>query len=303
MEFSSISIRAICGLAVSLGITSYLASPAPAQRTETVTLNEHGQAEQHLDSNRVGTVVENVANSLLIDHRDQTASTSAIDTQTESIFTHQITPAHQPPLQRLRTHPWIAVPPLRLAAAWDQLPEQHSLLNRSAKKQNDNTTQRAVHLADEMPATESEIQPVNALEQQMKSDQEQKRQLTPFDERALLLFQQASAGEFPEGETGDGILDDMLHMMKHTGSISSKLAASRGFEELDSALVQPVPETEPTSEKTHRTKQKSLMDKKARSAEQLLKAARFLEKTQEDSANHVRLIQEMRSTAGDLLSN
>jgi hypothetical protein len=303
MEFSSISTRVIFGLAVSLGITSYLASPAPAQRTETVTLNEHGQADQHLDSNRAGTVVENVANSLLIDHSDQTASTNAIDSRTESIFTHQLTPAYQPPLQRLRTYPWIAVPPLRLAAAWDQLPEQRSLQNRSAKKQNDDTTQRAVHLADEMPATHSEIQPATALEQQMKSDQEQKRQLTPFDERALLLFQQASEGEFPEGETGDGILDDMLHMMKHTGSISSKLAASRGFEELDSALVQPVPETEPTSEKTHRTKQKSLMDKKARSAEQLLKAARFLEKTQEDSANHVRLIQEMRSTAGDLLSN
>ena len=57
-----------------------------------------------------------------------------------------------------------------------------------------------------------------------------------LDEQALRLFQEASQGEIQEAATGDWILDDALRMMRETGPVSSKLAASSGFDRLDSLL-------------------------------------------------------------------
>lgn len=119
----------------------------------------------------------------------------------------------------------------------------------------------------------------------------------PVNEHMLSLFQAASEGEFPEGETGDFILDDILAVMRQNGSISTKLASSPGFDELESPLAKPLP-SPPIREDTPLNESRN-----AKTAEQLLKAARLLEKNSPQSLANLSLIQEMRNTAHEMLSS
>ncbi|MEC8475260.1 MAG: hypothetical protein VXZ38_11450 [Planctomycetota bacterium] len=118
---------------------------------------------------------------------------------------------------------------------------------------------------------------------------------TPFDEQALRLFQEASQGEISETATGDWILDDALKMMRQTGPISSKLAASPGFDRLDSPLSE---ETEKNELKTEMSTDE--LDA-VKVAEQLLRSARLMQKLSNLTPSEVALIKKMREEASVLL--
>ena len=117
-----------------------------------------------------------------------------------------------------------------------------------------------------------------------------------FDEEARRVFEAASNGEFPDGETGNIVLDDMLKVMRQTGPVSSRLASSRGFDELESPLnVEANGHNKVSRSEKH-------VSSRAKAAEQLLKAARLLEKQTNQLPSSVSLIDEMRVTARKLLT-
>lgn len=118
---------------------------------------------------------------------------------------------------------------------------------------------------------------------------------TPFDEQALRLFQEASQGETSETATGDWILDDALRMMRQTGPVSSKLAASPGFDRLDSLLPE---ETEENELKTDACADEL---NAVKVAEQLLRSARLMQKLSDLTPSEVALIKKMREEAAVLL--
>lgn len=115
---------------------------------------------------------------------------------------------------------------------------------------------------------------------------------TPFDEQALRLFQEASQGEIQEAATGDWILDDALRMMRETGPVSSKLAASSGFDRLDSLL----PEENELKTATSNDELNAV-----KVAEQLLRSARLMQKLSNLTPSEVALIKKMREEAAVLL--
>ena len=115
------------------------------------------------------------------------------------------------------------------------------------------------------------------------------------EDAARQVFQEASEGKFPEGETGNFIVDEMLQVMRQSGSISSRLASSRGFADLKSPL-----DTDPRNE-TPITPGDSKSNRDVKVAEQLLKAARLLEKQPEIGLEEVTLIQQLRAKAGEIL--
>ncbi len=117
-----------------------------------------------------------------------------------------------------------------------------------------------------------------------------------FDEEARRVFEAASNGEFPDGETGNIVLDDMLKVMRQNGPVSSRLASSRGFDELESPL-----NVEANAHNKVSRSQKHVSSR-AKAAEQLLKAARLLEKQTNQLPSSVSLIDEMRVTARKLLT-
>ena len=87
----------------------------------------------------------------------------------------------------------------------------------------------------------------------------------------------------------------MLQVMRQSGSISSRLASSRGFADLKSHL-----DTDPRNE-TPITPGDSKSNRDVKVAEQLLKAARLLEKQPEIGLEEVTLIQQLRAKAGEIL--
>ncbi|MCH1496205.1 MAG: hypothetical protein L7U72_13330, partial [Rubripirellula sp.] len=119
----------------------------------------------------------------------------------------------------------------------------------------------------------------------------------PFETQIQRVFQAAANGEFPDGETGNIVLDDMLKVMRQTGSISSRLASSRGFDDLESPLDAKI-QARSQSDQAEKT-----ILARAKAAEQLLKAARLLEQQADQLPSAVSLVDEMRVTARELLTD
>lgn len=109
-----------------------------------------------------------------------------------------------------------------------------------------------------------------------------------FEERALRAFLDAAEGNFAPGGTGNGIVDDMLGVMQQIGPISSRLPS-------DALLDAPMSSS-----------RADLVDddasRRARTAEQLLKAARLLEQLGDKESEQVALIRQMRAEAKRLLA-
>ena len=145
-------------------------------------------------------------------------------------------------------------------------------------------------------ATAERTNPGAALNSQGSPDSDGRRtQQDQTEDAARQVFQEASEGKFPEGETGNFIVDEMLQVMRQSGSISSRLASSRGFADLQSPL-----DTDPRNE-TPITPDESKSNRDVKVAEQLLKAARLLEKQPEIGLEEVTLIQQLRAKAGEIL--
>lgn len=111
------------------------------------------------------------------------------------------------------------------------------------------------------------------------------------------VFERAANNEFEPGGTGDGILDDVIEVMRQRGSIASRLPA-------DPWMGEERPEAEGLEEETsaipgHRAGQR--VTQKAIAAEQMLRAARLLEKVGESEPDRLALIKRMRSEARQLL--
>ena len=119
----------------------------------------------------------------------------------------------------------------------------------------------------------------------------------PVESQIQSVFEAASNGEFPDGETGNIVLDDMLKVMRQTGPISSRLASSRGFDDLESPLEVKI-QSKSQSDQAEKT-----TSARARAAEQLLKAARLLEQQADQLPSAVSLVDEMRVTARELLTD
>ena len=147
------------------------------------------------------------------------------------------------------------------------------------------------------PATAQRTHPGAALNSQSFPHSDGRRsQRDQTEDVARQVFQEASEGKFPEGETGNFILDEMLQVMRQSGSISSRLASSRGFADLESPL-----DADPRNE-TSIIPDDSKSNRDFKVAEQLLKAARLLEKQPEIGLEEVTLIKQLRTKAGKILA-
>ena len=89
----------------------------------------------------------------------------------------------------------------------------------------------------------------------------------------------------------------MLKVMRQTGPISSRLASSRGFDDLESPLDAKI-QARSQSDQAEKT-----ILARAKAAEQLLKAARLLEQQADQLPSAVSLVDEMRVTARELLTD
>lgn len=129
------------------------------------------------------------------------------------------------------------------------------------------------------------------------TDEQDPDEQDPFETQIQRVFQAAANGEFPDGETGNIVLDDMLKVMRQTGPISSRLASSRGFDDLESPLDAKI-QARSQSDQAEKT-----ILARAKAAEQLLKAARLLEQQADQLPSAVSLVDEMRVTARELLTD
>ena len=93
----------------------------------------------------------------------------------------------------------------------------------------------------------------------------------------------AIEGNSPTGQTGDGVLDDILGVIKSRPSI------------LDNSSLDP-------NARSGQTNGPNTISKKAHTAEQLLKASRLLEGVGPDDENRSDLVHRMRAEAEKLLS-
>ncbi|TWU47413.1 hypothetical protein Poly51_52130 [Rubripirellula tenax] len=104
-------------------------------------------------------------------------------------------------------------------------------------------------------------------------------------------IREALDGNAP-AETGDGVLDDVLGVIKSQGSI------------LDGSILDDrTTNTDPGRRLTSRTRQSVDVDRRAVAAEQLLRAARLLLAADPTSESGVRLVAQMRREAVKLLSH
>ena len=109
----------------------------------------------------------------------------------------------------------------------------------------------------------------------------------PPDAELRQKFEEAATGQFESGGTGDGIADDLLELMRQN-PIADRLSTDPWIDEEDSK-----PESLGRSHGA---------SKKAAVAEQMLRAARLLEKVGENDPDRVALIKKMRSEARQLLT-
>ena len=190
-------------------------------------------------------------------------------------------------LQITTTIPWLTVPKFNVVPSYQPSPKQEN-----AELSSNGPINHAYHVE----ASDEDALSMNGitLAESIMEQDPNGSQRDPFDDRALQLFQAASEGDFREGETGDFILDDILHVMRKSGSISTKLKSSDGFSELESPLSNSSPTIAKDGDDIPR------MTQRIKAAEQLLKAARLLEKS--SSVSDASLVREMRSTAQRLLT-
>ena len=94
-------------------------------------------------------------------------------------------------------------------------------------------------------------------------------------------IRQALEGKTPDNGSGDGVLDDVLNVIKQRGSVLD----GSSLDVTTDAITQPADET-----------------KKAHVAEQLLKSARMLEAIGDSGRQRSLLIRQIRSEARKLLS-
>lgn len=126
----------------------------------------------------------------------------------------------------------------------------------------------------------------------------------PPEPKGLKVFRDAAEGRFSSEGTGDPIRDEVLRAIREKGSIASRLptdpwdhdgpdadagAGGRGGNSPQSRKIPPIDGS------------RSNASQKATAAEQILRAARLLEKVGENDPGRVTLIRQMRSEAGRLL--
>ena len=110
----------------------------------------------------------------------------------------------------------------------------------------------------------------------------------PPDQELQRAFEKAANGEFEPGGTGNGIADDVLEVMRQRRPIADRLPSDPWLDAEDSAIG--------SSDRDESVTQKAVV------AEQMLRAARLLEKVSERKPDRVTLIKRMRSEARQLLS-
>ncbi len=110
----------------------------------------------------------------------------------------------------------------------------------------------------------------------------------PPDPELQQAFERAAIGEFEPTGTGDGIADDVIDIMRQRGSIADRLSTDPWLDEEKPRMAS--------------SDDAASISRKASAAEQMLRAARLLEKVGDDEPDRSALIKRMRSEARKLLT-
>jgi hypothetical protein len=109
-----------------------------------------------------------------------------------------------------------------------------------------------------------------------------------FEEQVKNAFKRAAQGDFEQGGTGIAIADDILKVIEEVGPISARFASEASLEAPVASRAGFVADGGTA--------------RRARAAEQMLRAARLLEQLGGKGSDRVALIRQMREEAKRLLS-